>query len=164
MDIATERVLAIELRVQRFGFVLWEHPGVLLDWGVSGYHTGVPEALDRKISYFADKFAPFYILCRERPGGGERQQILLKQRLDVLRKQAEQQSILIRLISASTLRKHFQEQGRNNKYEVSQIVATYFPELAWRLPAKRKPWQSEPLTQALFDAAMLAVFHSAEKS
>jgi hypothetical protein len=161
MDIATERVLAIELRVQRFGFVLLEHPGVLLDWGVSGYHASVPESLDRKITYFADKFAPLVVLCRERLVGTERQQFLLNRRIDVLKEQAAKHSIPIRLVDAKVIRTHFQKQGRNNKYEVSQFVVTYFPELAWRLPSKRKPWQSEPLTQALFDAAALAVFHSA---
>ncbi|OAI57507.1 hypothetical protein AYO50_01465 [Acidobacteria bacterium SCGC AG-212-P17] len=161
MDTATERVLAIELRVQRFGFVLFEYPNVLLDWGVSGYHASVPEALDRKIAYCADKFAPVVVLCREHIGGSERQRTVLNRRIKILREQAERRSIPVRLVSASVIRKHFQEQGRNNKDEVSQIVVTYFPELAWRLPAKRRPWQSEPLSQVLFDAAALAVFHSA---
>jgi len=61
--------------------------------------------------------------------------------------------------SATAMRKYFQEIGRANKFEIAEAVATRFPELAWRLPRKRKPWQSEPLVQPLFDAVAIALFH-----
>ena len=50
----------------------------------------------------------------------------------------------------------FAQGGRWNTHEVAQAIAKRFPELAWHLPRKRKPWQSEPKKQLIFDAAALA--------
>jgi hypothetical protein len=43
------------------------------------------------------------------------------------------------------------------KVELAATLAMIFPELAWRLPPKRKIWQSEHRRQTAFDAIALAV-------
>jgi hypothetical protein len=164
MNISLERVFVIDFRSQRFGFVLLEERGTLLDWGVCGYRTSVPKALRRKIAHVADQFAPFLIVSRRDVNGAPARRALTNLYLDVLKCEAQRHACPLRLISASSVHEHFYNQGRRNKHEVSQVVAGYFPELAWRLPRKRKPWQSEPAIQVLFDAAALALFHFEQSS
>jgi len=43
----------------------------------------------------------------------------------------------------------------SNKYEVASALARQFPDLASRLPPKRKIWQSEDYRMGIFDAAAL---------
>ena len=64
MQTSADCVFAIDLRVGHFGFVLIERPNILLDWGVSGYHSSPSEALTRKIAQVAEQFSPSVILCR----------------------------------------------------------------------------------------------------
>jgi hypothetical protein len=152
MQTVAEHVLAVDLRLQRFGFVLFERPNVLLDWGVSGYHSSVSAALSRKIAHAVEQFAPSLILCRQTVTEGHL--------LDVLKQEAFARSIPLHSISTNDLHEYFAQRGRHNKHQVSELVAIHFPELAWRRPRERKPWQSEPTVQALFDAAALILMHS----
>ncbi len=153
-------ILAIDIRAQQFGFVLIEEPNIILDCGVSGYRGNLKEALRHKIARLSELFAPSLILSRHNTKIA-RHQVSVRATLDVLKQEARRRSVTLRFISASSLRQYFSDLGRRNKHEVSQAVVAHFPELAWRLPKKRKPWQNEPATQALFDAAALALMHLA---
>jgi hypothetical protein len=152
-------VLAIELRARRFGFVLFEVPATLIDWGVSGYHDTLVESLERKIGLFAENFSPLAIACRNRARIPS-DESAFNRNLEILKTLAARHSVAVTLISATAMREYFQEVGRANKFEIAEAVATRFPELAWRLPRKRKPWQSEPLVQPLFDAVAIGIFHA----
>lgn len=150
MQIHFQRILAVEIRSGRFGFVLLEPPATLLDWGMAGYRANVSEALRRKICNVAEQFGPSLMISRQNTTDKH-------QNIEVMQQIARQYSIPVHFFHQSAVRDHFKVQGRTNKYEVAQLIVAQFPELSWRMPAKRKPWQSEPAIQALFDAAALAL-------
>jgi len=50
-----------------------------------------------------------------------------------------------------------------NKYEVASALALQFPDLASRLPPRRKCWQSEDYRMGIFDAAALGVAYFARR-
>src|SRR5262249_52669874 len=131
MDSPSERVLVIDMRTQRFGFVLLDASGVLIDWGICGYHTNVPDVLHRKLSRICAHYAPIRILVRHVKHRDPRGNELLNSYLRVLQKEAGLHLIPLRIINASEVREYFLAQGRNNKHEVAQVVAASFPELAW---------------------------------
>jgi hypothetical protein len=58
-------------------------------------------------------------------------------------------------ISRTATRERFAHSSRASKYALAQAVAARFPELAHRLPPKRKPWMSEDPRFAIFEAAAL---------
>ena len=157
MQDPTIRVLAIELRSQRFGFVLLEGHNTLLDWGICGYRRNISNILSRRLSTAASLFAPFLIVVRHR----NRPKVLRNASLELLEQEAQRFSLSLEVLTASAVQEHFERHGGRNKYEISRIVANALPELAWRLPNKRKLWQSEPATQVLFDAAALALAYNA---
>ena len=43
------------------------------------------------------------------------------------------------------------------KYQRAIEMAARFPEICWRLPLKRKPWESEPYPMSIFEALAVAV-------
>ena len=43
------------------------------------------------------------------------------------------------------------------KYERAVEIAARFPEIGWKLPLKRKPWESEHYSMSIFTAAALAL-------
>jgi hypothetical protein len=61
-------------------------------------------------------------------------------------------------IARSKVTRHFQHHALT-KYDVARAVARVVPELAWQLPKKRKPWESEHSRMSIFAAAALVLTH-----
>src|SRR6185312_14867484 len=111
------RIFAIELRSQRFGFVLLEGASTLLDWGISGYRRNIPEVLRHKITSAADLFGPFLIVLRYDPTNRPNVSACFK----VLEQESRRLSLPLEILTTSTIQKHFSLRGRRNKYEISQV-------------------------------------------
>jgi hypothetical protein len=53
------------------------------------------------------------------------------------------------------LKKVFRIFHAKSKYEIATILVQVFPGINWRLPPKRKIWESEHPRMAMFDAVAL---------
>jgi len=73
--------------------------------------------------------------------------------IQALRKETKGRAITLRLTDARQVRDFFALHSCKTKQQIATLVAEWYPELAWKLPPKRKPWQSEPYGASLFDAA-----------
>jgi hypothetical protein len=73
------------------------------------------------------------------------------------RRLARRSSIRVAFISERKLQACFRAQGANTKYKVASLISREYPELAWRLPRKRKPWETEYRNMSIFDAAALGM-------
>jgi len=71
----------------------------------------------------------------------------------VINRIAKQQNITTFRISQHTLQRYFLDYHAITKHEIASTVARLLPELAWQLPRKRKPWESQQYRMAIFDAA-----------
>jgi hypothetical protein len=151
-----KRVLALDVHPRSFGFVVFEGPNHLLDWGVRSFRPGVnavkiPAA--KKLLAVLDEFTPSAIVIREREA---RRSTKKTRMLATIERQARNRSIPVRFVSRRDVDKAFVGFERN-KYEVASVLAKQFPTLASRLPPKRKIWQSEDYRMGIFDAAALGV-------
>jgi len=150
------RVMALDIRTRSFGFVMFEGPNYMLDWGIRSFRHGVnavkiPAA--KKLLVLLDEFTPSAIVVRERETkrGTKKSKILT-----TIERQARNRSIQVRFISRKDVNRAFVG-FESNKYEVATALAKQFPDLASRLPAKRKIWQSEDYRMGIFDAAAVGV-------
>jgi hypothetical protein len=154
---AEARVLAIDPTHRGFGYVVFEGPDLLVDWGernIRGQkNAGSVEAVTRLIErYQPDVLVvedPSSADCRRWP----RVQLLIRE----LGVQAARTNITIRRLSRAGVRKVFGASGASTKYEIARAIASRFPELALRLPPERKPWMSEDARMAIFDASAFAL-------
>lgn len=158
---ATKRfcVLAIELRSQKMGYAVFEGTRVLLDWGVRSYPSTAFLVLDRQLTTLFELFHPTVIILSRVSKGDHRNVALIKALIEIVRKQAQSVSIPARMMDKILVKEYFARTGRWNKHDIARAVVTRFPELSWRLPKKRKAWQSEPASQVVFDAAALALLY-----
>jgi hypothetical protein len=46
------------------------------------------------------------------------------------------------------------------KYQRAVEMAARFPEIGWKLPPKRQPWESEHHSMSIFEALAIAVSYS----
>ncbi len=62
-----------------------------------------------------------------------------------------------KIISTDEISMIFESFGSFTKYQRAGLVAAYIPDLAYKLPPKRKAWQSEDIRMSIFDSACLAI-------
>lgn len=156
------RVLALDLRSKRFGYAVFEGPHMLLDWGTRTYGDDERSSLDLRLKNMQSSFAPSVILARQITDRHRFAQPRSRRAFHSLRVFAKRVLISVQLIDESKLRGFFSSETKVNKHDIAQMIADRFPELSWRLPPKRKPWESEPTRQSIFDAASLGVFFFAQ--
>lgn len=158
------RVLTLDLRSSRFGYVVFEGPHTLLDWGTRTYREEGRSSLDWRLKNIQSSFAPSVILARQITDRHRFTRLMSRRAFHSLRVFAKRVLISVHLIDESQLRGFFSSEKKVNKHDIARMVADRLPELSWRLPPKRKPWQSEPARQSIFDAASLGVFYFAQRA
>jgi hypothetical protein len=154
--------MALDIRSRRFGYVIFAGPHTLLDWGIRTHADGERSVLERRLIGLQSMFAPSTILVRKSLEHSQTKTPTIRPAFNIVKSFARRAVVAVRLIDGSILRRFFFRKERKNKDDIARMVADRFPELSWRLPPKRKPWQSEPARQSIFDAASLGVFYFAQ--
>jgi len=144
-------VLALDVRPRRFGFVVFEGPNQLLDWGIRSFFSGHSRLpTDEKVVALINDLSPSVIVVRERQGQSDAKV------LETLRQQAKDRNIAFTFISQKAIMKAFAG-ARKNKHDVASALAQQFSILMSKLPRKHKCWQTEDYRMSIFDAAAAGV-------
>jgi hypothetical protein len=155
-----KRVLALDVRSQSFGFAVFEGSSRLLDWGVRSFRSGVnavKHPASQKLFVLLDEFNPSAIVTREaRPERKNTRASLFA----TMQRVATSRKIPVRFVSRETMQRAFRVASRT-RYRIACSAAERLPELASRLPPKRKIWQSEDYRMSIFDAAALGIAYFA---
>jgi hypothetical protein len=149
------RIIAIDLRSSRFGFVVFEGPQRLLDWGIKNFRKGVNAVripANVKLGDLMDEFLPSAVVLMKRDAetkgrAGMREGLL---------REAEKRRIAVQFLSPREVKSAFVGSNRN-KYAIAAAVIERFPELASRRPGERKIWKPEDYVIKIFDAAALGI-------
>jgi len=71
--------------------------------------------------------------------------------------EARRRSTACRLVGNKEVRRFFARYDGTTKHAIATLLAGWFPDLAWKLPPKRRPWESERYNTVMFDAVATAV-------
>jgi hypothetical protein len=148
-----KRVLALDVHPRSFGYVVFEGPNRLLDWGVRSFRFGVNAvkvSVEAKVGALLEDFAPAAVVIRK----PERRRNA--KMLATVEREAHRRGIPLRFVSRQDVNRAFVG-FEANKYEVASALAKQFPALAPRLPKKKKCWKSEDYRMGIFDAASVGV-------
>lgn len=152
------RILAIDLRPQRFGYAVSEGPKKLLDWGAANYRPGgdVGAASARtSAGKLIAIFHPVVIVARKARGKTMAKSRGVQPILKALRHLARTHDVPVHLVSRADVRVAFRPHGAKTKHEIACSLAALIPELRWRLPPQREIYESEPSAMTIFDAVAL---------
>ena len=72
-----------------------------------------------------------------------------------VRREASSHLIPVHLIKGAEVRAVFRVFRAKSRHEIATMLAQMFPELLWKLPPKRKIWESEHFRMAMFDTVAL---------
>ena len=157
------RTLAIDPTARGFGFAVLEGTDLLVDWGVVQLWSQNKKELVARVDAYIDRYRPS-IFVTEQVGPG-RSRRRAREITTLLAGHAVLRHMPVFTISRDAVRKLFVPTG-TTKFEIALAITKTFPELASRLPRKRKPWMSEDERMNLFDAvsfALTALWNSAKE-
>jgi hypothetical protein len=163
-DNLVQRLLALDLRTRRFGYVVFEGEEVV-DWDIKRFagKSGVePELLRKHVLDLVNLSSPSaVVVCmgRRRSGGSGLSSVIAR----IVKRESNGRAIRVRILSVRRVKRAFARQGYANKDEIARYIAGRIPGLAWILPRKRKFYESEQRYMTIFDAAAAGLAHLDEK-
>ena len=143
-----QRILAIDLRTRRFGYAVFESPLHLLDWGATSYPSDVqegPKEARRRFRKLLKLFDPSAVILRAMRGKDRSVALLF----EAIQNEAFSRQVPIRIIKRLDNPTVFQGKGND---DTASALAERYPELLWKLPPKRKAWESERHNMIVFCA------------
>jgi hypothetical protein len=150
-----KRLLALEVRTGRLGFAVFEGPMTLLDWGVRSFETGrrtfAPSVSERLRVLFAF-YSPAEIVLCAHAYHLKSHKSAYTAILKTIRSESRNHSIKVSVLSIRQIRTAFAKRGQILKHEIALSIVRQFPELSWKLPQRRKFYQSERAVMLVFDA------------
>lgn len=153
------RILSLEVRYRRFGFVVLEgKPARLLDLGVRTF-ASAPGVLQR-LQPLMSIFEPCVIVVRPSNHQNRLHRRGVQSIHRVIRREAARRSIPVEPVTVHEIRCAFGDSGKT-KENIAAAVAKIFPDMHWKVPPKRKPWISEGHNMAVFDATATALAYLA---
>jgi hypothetical protein len=153
-----KRILAIAPSTRGFGYCIMEDQ-TILECGYKGA-TGDKNAHSRgKIEKLMKRYLPSTLILQDvnvKVKGCSR-----APRIRILHRQlvslAKTQKCKVVLFSGKKLRASLLGDANGTRHEMAEVLVKKFPELAAKLPPKRRAWESENRRMDLFDAVGLAV-------
>jgi hypothetical protein len=158
-------ILALDLRLQRFGFGVLEGQPQLLDWGIKTYRATDTHSralvVRKRVVPLLTLFRPSVIVANHVSGlhvsRGPGHYHIVR----AIEHEAREQSAELILLGRKEIQRVFGKGGQSTKDEIAAQVALLFPELTWKLPSVRKTWESEHHNMTLFDAIALGITYLA---
>lgn len=152
-----KRVLAIYPTSRGFGFVMFEDPKTLSDWGLPRVPPADEPKILSRISTLLERHRPDVLVIESTHDPECRRGLRVRKLLKVIRDLAAQRRIPVEAFSRDAVRRAFAYAHALTKQQIATVIASQYPELAPRLPQPRKIWQSEDVRMSLFSSAALAL-------
>jgi hypothetical protein len=151
------RLLGIDVRPRRFGFIVIEN-SVVLDSGIRmcdkpGFDNCLGQGFDRIMK----TYNPSALIVRG--ANGIHANPRKRKVAAAIRRRTKQHNVEVISIRPATVRHYFSRYNATTKYQIAQSVTALLPELAWKLPRDRKPWETEHHRMSIFDAAAAVIAH-----
>lgn len=163
IHIPRRRILAINPVARGFGFVVFEEPHQLLDWGVArcnkrtrtkkGWTYVRSKCLD-KIGRHLARYQPSLVLMQDCADEDSKRCHTTQRFLDSILRFSVKKKVPVRTYSREDIRKAFSAFHALTKPEIASVIANYFPELL-PLPKHRAIFIGEDARMSLFSAMSL---------
>jgi hypothetical protein len=139
-----------------FGYAVHEDDGTLANWGIKSVKRGKSAKSLLCVEELIAFFHPGVIVLHATE---DRRWPRLKSLADETAAVAARHNILVIQFSRKHIRETFFEAGKGTKHLIASVLAKRFPQLAFCLPPRRRPWEGEDYWMDVFDAVALAVVY-----
>jgi len=154
------RTIALEIRSRKFGFAVFEGSDKLLDWGVRSFGEdveGFESTLSDRIRTLLAFYGPAALVIRDRElnstANGRRVRLIIRTIKLIMKSRATR----FYALTVKQVQDRFARGGSTTKHDIAKSLAERFEELSFKLPNKRKAYQSEAPAMLVFDAVATAI-------
>jgi hypothetical protein len=155
------RIFALDPTTKGFGYAVLELPFRLVDWGLAHVSGEKESGAVARFEALLDQFRPDVVILEDSVAPGSRRRPRVRKLLGKLVETARERGIEVQTLPRIAVIECFSSPDkRATKFSITQNLAETFPELAPKMPARRKIWQSEDERIATFDALALAVTYA----
>lgn len=152
------RILAVDPTTKGFGYVIFEGPLRVVDWGAAAVRGEKNAGCLSRIQGLIRLYKPEVIVLESPRSCDTRRCDRVQSLLKDIRTQAGAWGVRVSVFSREQVREVFAPVGAKTKHQIAKVLADrYREELSPRMPPFRQPWMSEDERMAMFDAAALAV-------
>jgi RNase H-fold protein (predicted Holliday junction resolvase) len=152
------RIIAIDPTTKGFGYAILDLPLHLVAWGMAHIKGEKRSGAVFRFETLLDQFRPDAVVLEDTTAQGSRRNPRVRDLLEALAKVARERGIQVETVSRLAVIGYFSSQDESaTKHSIAQTLAVAYPELAEKVPKKRKTWQSEDERISVFDALSLAV-------
>ncbi|HEX7184744.1 MAG TPA: hypothetical protein VF756_23160 [Thermoanaerobaculia bacterium] len=155
------RIFAVDPTTKGFGYAILETPFRLVDWGLAHVSGEKESGAVARFEELLDQFRPDIVILEDSTAPGSRRRPRVQKLLEKLRDTVRERGMAVHMIPRLAVIECFSSPDkRATKFSITQHLAETFPDLAVKVPRRRKPWQSEDERMATFDALALAVTYA----
>jgi RNase H-fold protein (predicted Holliday junction resolvase) len=152
------RILALDPTTKGFGYAILDLPLRLVAWGMAHIEGEKSFGAITRFEALLDQFRPDAVVLEDTTAPGSRRYPRVRDLLETLAKIARERGIQVQSVSRLAVIGYFSsKEDQATKHSIATTLAGAFPELAEKVPKKRKTWQSEDERISVFDALSLAV-------
>lgn len=153
-------ILAIAPNSRGFGYALFTTPQKLLDWGIKEVRIDKNTRCATLASALIAQVQPSALIIEDCVKAGCRRSVRVRELLGDLTELAEASGVSVYAYSRRQVMATFNSAGRS-KDAIALAVTDSVPALLPWLPRRRRIWESEQHSMAIFEAAALALTHYA---
>lgn len=151
------RVVALDPTSHGYGFVVFEGPTKLVDWGHTQVRPTRRKACLESMAALFGWYDPAVVVLEDWYSPSSRRSKRVQNLLSDVVGFVIESKADVECYSMLEVARCFAPYGQITKHEIAETIAETYPELASRLPPKRKIWMSEDERTSIFDATALAL-------
>jgi hypothetical protein len=152
----SKRLLALDVRLSKLGFAIFEGPTNLLDWGVRSFEKAskaLPSSVSDRLGILFAFYEPSAVVARSRNYHLHSHKRTQTKIMAIIKSESRRHSVKFTIVTAEQVRNAFAKNGEICKHDIALQITDQFQELSWKLPRRRKAYQSEMAAMLVFDAA-----------
>src|SRR6266481_2869751 len=147
-----KRVFALDPYSRGFGFVVFEGPEHLIDWGLKEARREKYICSLRQVKQLIEMYHPDVLVMEATRDPQCRRCLRVRALLQAMSQLAAEKKLKTGSFSRRAVQATFSAVSPVTKYEMMNAIVACLPELTpWR-PPLRKPWMSENSRASIFDA------------
>jgi hypothetical protein len=152
----SRRVLALHVTTRGFAFCLFDGPGQLVDFGIKHVGRGDKNAESLAlIEHLITRFDPHAIVFEDVTEIGSRRVSRVRSLCRNIERLADKGGVETYTYPWQIVFSVFSNGHPKTRHDLACMVSEILPDIARRLPPKRKIWLPQDPRQALFDTAAL---------
>lgn len=142
-----------------FGWIAFESPFSVYDWGLSNARGDKNAACMKKLGRLLTRLEPHTLAIEMFERKEHRRACRVVKLCRAVVAYASELGIDVVLYTKGEIQSCFASIGARSRQEIAEAVARHFEIISHRLPKSRKAWHTEDFRMALFNAAATVLTH-----